>query len=29
MSDEARSLALVLLRGLKHMIRLLEEWLKL
>jgi hypothetical protein len=29
MSQDAHSLALVLLRGLKHMIRLLEEWLKL
>jgi hypothetical protein len=28
MSQDARSLGLVILRGLKYMIRLLEEWLK-
>ena len=29
MSHDAHSLGLVILRGLKHMIRLLEEWLKI
>jgi len=28
MSQDARGLALVILRGLKYMIRLLEEWVK-